>query len=95
VASKNTSVALGEHFTAFAAAQVESGRYGSMGEVIRAGLRLLEDEQRKVEALREAIREGLEGGDPVLFLICGRGLRRDFLELMGAISQPILFFVSR
>jgi len=66
-----------------------------MGEVIRAGLRLLEDEQRKVEALREAIREGLEGGDPVLFLICGRGLRRDFLELMGAISQPILFFVSR
>lgn len=67
MASKNTSVALGEHFTAFAAAQVESGRYGSMSEVIRAGLRLLEDEERKVAELRLAIEDGLASGDPVPF----------------------------
>lgn len=62
MAAKNTSVALGDHFTAFAAQQVASGRYGSMSEVIRAGLRLLEDEERRFVALREAIREGLESG---------------------------------
>lgn len=65
--AKNTSVALGEHFTAFAAEQVESGRYGSTSEVIRAGLRLLEDEQRRMDALREAIREGDESGPAVPF----------------------------
>lgn len=60
--AKNTSVALGEHYMAFAAEQVASGRYGSVTEVIRAGLRLLEDEQLKLEALREAIRQGDESG---------------------------------
>lgn len=67
MAAKNTSVALGDHFTAFAAQQVASGRYGSISEVIRAGLRLLEEEQQKFEALREAIREGLESGPPEPF----------------------------
>ena len=65
--AKNTSVSLGEHFTAFAAEQVDSGRYGSTSEVIRAGLRLLEDEQRRMDALREAIREGDESGPAVPF----------------------------
>lgn len=65
--AKNTSVSLGEHFTAFAAKQVESGRYGSTSEVIRAGLRLLEDEQKKTEALRAAIEDGLSSGEPVPF----------------------------
>ena len=65
--AKNTSVSLGEHFTAFAAEQVDSGRYGSMSEVIRAGLRLLEDEEKRIEALREAIREGDESGPAVPF----------------------------
>ncbi|HEY0623846.1 type II toxin-antitoxin system ParD family antitoxin [Sphingomonas sp.] len=65
--AKNTSVALGEHFLAFAAEQVESGRYGSTSEVIRAGLRLLEDEQRRLDALREAIRQGDESGPAVPF----------------------------
>lgn len=65
--AKNTSVALGEHFTAFAHERVESGRYGSISEVIRAGLRLLEHEERKLEALREAIREGDESGPATPF----------------------------
>jgi antitoxin ParD1/3/4 len=65
--AKNTSVALGDHFTAFAAEQVASGRYGSMSEVLRAGLRLLEDEERKLDALKAAIREGDESGPAVPF----------------------------
>ena len=65
--AKNTSVSLGEHFTAFAQDQVASGRYSSMSDVLRAGLRLLEDEELKVETLRSAIEEGLASGDPVPF----------------------------
>lgn len=67
MASTNTSVSLGDHFTRFATEQVKSGRYGSTSEVIRAGLRLLENEQQKIEALRAAIDEGLASGDPVPF----------------------------
>ena len=67
MAAKNTSVALGDHFTAFAAEQVASGRYGSISEVIRAGLRLLEDEEQRFSELRAAIKDGLQSGDPVPF----------------------------
>lgn len=67
MAAKNTSVALGEHFTAFASQQVATGRYGSTSEVIRAGLRLLESEEQKMAALREAIREGDESGPSMPF----------------------------
>ncbi|WP_254291388.1 type II toxin-antitoxin system ParD family antitoxin [Sphingomonas tagetis] len=65
--AKNTSVALGDHFTAFAQEQIASGRYGTVSEVLRAGLRLLEDEERKLEALRTAIREGDESGPAAPF----------------------------
>lgn len=65
MAGLNTSVSLGDHFAQFAAEQVKSGRYGSTSEVIRAGLRLLESEQHKLEALRAAIDEGLASGEPV------------------------------
>lgn len=65
--AKNTSVALGDHFTAFAAQQVASGRYGSMSEVIRAGLRLLEDEEQRFAELHSAIQEGLASGEPAPF----------------------------
>lgn len=62
--SKNTSVSLGEHFSAFIDEQVALGRFASASDVIRAGLRLLEEHEAKLARLRELIREGEESGDP-------------------------------
>lgn len=64
---KNTSVAIGDHFTEFLARQVKSGRYGSASEVVRAGLRLLEEREAKLEELRALIAEGEASGEPVPF----------------------------
>ena len=60
--AKNTSVSLGDHFESFIAHQIESGRFGSASEVIRAGLRLLEDTETKTAALRQALLEGEQSG---------------------------------
>jgi antitoxin ParD1/3/4 len=57
---KNTSVSLGNYFDQFVSSQVSLGRYKNVSEVIRAGLRLLEDEESKAIALRNAIQKGLE-----------------------------------
>jgi antitoxin ParD1/3/4 len=65
--AKNTSVSLGDYFNEFIEQKVASGRFSSASEVIRAGLRLLEDQEAKLEKLRELIREGEESGDPVPF----------------------------
>ncbi|MBS3738270.1 type II toxin-antitoxin system ParD family antitoxin [Mesohalobacter halotolerans] len=56
---KNTSISLGNYFDQFVQTQVSAGRYKNVSEVIRAGLRLLENEESKVIALRNAIQEGL------------------------------------
>lgn len=60
--SKNTSIALGDHFTSFIENQISEGRYGNASEVIRAGLRLLEERETKLGALRRAVQEGIESG---------------------------------
>ncbi len=65
--SKNTSVALGNHFEEFVRHRIEEGRYKNISEVIRAGLRLLEDEEQKYITLRNAIKEGIESGVAVNF----------------------------
>ena len=65
---RNTSISLGDRFEAFANAQVQSGRYGSVSEVIRAGLRILEDREIKAEALRMALIEGENSGKAVYSL---------------------------
>ncbi len=62
--SKNTSVSLGEHFVAFIDDQVAKGRYGSATDVMRASLRLLEEREAKLEALRAALVAGEESGPP-------------------------------
>lgn len=67
MAKHNTSITLGEHFPQFAASQVESGRFGSTSEVVRAGLRLLEEDQTRLEALREALRAGEDSGPATPF----------------------------
>ena len=59
---KNKSVSLGKHFDQFIARQVAEGRYGSASEVIRAGLRKLEDDSQKLETLRALIQEGIASG---------------------------------
>lgn len=60
--AKNTSISLGNHFDQFIARQVADGRYGSASEVIRAGLRKLEDDNQKLETLRALIQEGIASG---------------------------------
>ena len=62
-----TSVALGSHFEEFVKKQLESGRFNNVSEVVRAGLRLLEDEdklrQLRHRELRAAIQQGIDSGD--------------------------------
>ncbi len=56
---KNTSISLGNYFDQFVQSQISTGRYKNVSEVIRAGLRLLENEESKALALRNAIQDGL------------------------------------
>lgn len=57
-----TSVALSPHFESFVRDQVESGRYNNVSEVVRAGLRLLEDTERQKEAQLQALKVELDAG---------------------------------
>jgi antitoxin ParD1/3/4 len=59
---KNTTVLLGDHLDAFVAAQVAAGHYPSATEVIRAGLRLLQEREGRLQALREAMIAGEQSG---------------------------------
>jgi len=60
--AKNTSVNLSDHFCKFIAEQVESGRFGSASEVVREGLRMVEERQARLHALNQALQEGLDSG---------------------------------
>ncbi len=59
---RNTSVSLGDYFESFVDSKVSEGRFSSASEVIRAGLRLLEEEENKIPALKNAIQEGIKSG---------------------------------
>jgi len=65
--SKNTSIILGDHFDQFIQAELKSGRYASASEVLRSGLRLLEIEKQKNEAINKALIVGEESGKPITF----------------------------
>ncbi|WP_392342856.1 type II toxin-antitoxin system ParD family antitoxin [Pseudoalteromonas prydzensis] len=60
--AKNTSVTLGDHFDNFINQQLKSGRYGSASEVVRAGLRALEDQEIKMMNLRNMLIDGENSG---------------------------------
>lgn len=59
---KNTSVALGPYFENFISSTIQTGRYQNASEVIRAGLRLLEENEKRIQQLSEAIQEGEQSG---------------------------------
>jgi antitoxin ParD1/3/4 len=61
---QNTSFSLGEHFTQFIACSVREGRYSSASDVVRAGLRLLEEHEARVKVIRHAVEEGETSGYP-------------------------------
>jgi antitoxin ParD1/3/4 len=65
--NQNTSVALGDHFTGFISALVQEGRYNSASDVMRTGLRLLEEREMKIRALRQALSDGEASGYPDTF----------------------------
>jgi antitoxin ParD1/3/4 len=60
--NKNTSISLGNYFDKFVQSSIEEGRFKNVSEVIRAGLRLLEEEESKVIALKNAIQDGVDSG---------------------------------
>lgn len=59
---KNTSMTLGEHFDGFIANQISEGRFASASEVVRAALRMFEDNERKIAVLRKLLEEGEQSG---------------------------------
>jgi antitoxin ParD1/3/4 len=60
--NRNTSISLGSYFDKFVRGRISAGRYKNASEVIRAGLRLLEEEENRMVTLRDAIQEGIESG---------------------------------
>jgi antitoxin ParD1/3/4 len=60
--NRNTSISLGSYFDNFIQSRISAGRFKNASEVVRAGLRLLEEEENKIIALKEAIQEGIDSG---------------------------------
>ena len=60
--SKNTSVSLEPHFQRFIKRQIKAGRYATVSEVIRAGLRVLEEDDLRMQALQQALEDGEKSG---------------------------------
>ena len=65
--AQNTSISLGDHFGAFIAQQISQGRYGSASEVVRAGLRQLEEHETQLATLRAALADGENSGASTSF----------------------------
>ncbi len=76
--AKNTSISLGEHFASFIEAQVATGRFSSASEVVRAGLRLLEEREARIARQSTWLREGEVTGE--------RSSQNTFGEEIGAVA---------
>lgn len=79
---KNTSISLGNHFESFVEESISRGRFSNASEVIRAGLRLLEEDENRIAALKSAIDEGIKSGrakdfDPVKHLASLKEARKN------------------
>lgn len=55
---RNTSVTLGEYLNDFVNSKIETGRFESASEAVRAGLRLLEEQEQKLDVLRKTLEVG-------------------------------------
>jgi antitoxin ParD1/3/4 len=60
--AKNTSIILGDHYDQFIAEQISAGYFGTASEAVRAGLRLLEERQHNLQALRRTLLEAERSG---------------------------------
>ena len=90
--SKNTSVTLGDYFERIIEKSIETGRYSSASEVIREGLRLVDEREQKIKILREAIEAGERSGyvdnfDPVKHL---KDLNQRSQECFSTLNVAIL-----
>ena len=56
--ARNTFVTLGQHFDEFVAEKITQGRFQTVSEVVRAGLRKLEEDESKLQVLREKLKSG-------------------------------------
>jgi len=59
---KNTSILLGDYFDKFISKQVETGKYSSASEVVRAALRLFEQEENQKKELIKELKKGEKSG---------------------------------
>jgi antitoxin ParD1/3/4 len=59
---RNTSISLGNHFENFIEHSLSEGRFKNASEIIRAGLRLLEEEENRLMVLKKAVQEGIDSG---------------------------------
>lgn len=77
--AKNTSIVLGDHFDEFISKQLILGRYGSASEVVRQGLRLLEEHEQKYATIRQALMAGENSGQStplVMAEVIGKAKRK-------------------
>ncbi|MBU0654118.1 MAG: type II toxin-antitoxin system ParD family antitoxin [Gammaproteobacteria bacterium] len=65
--SRNTSISLSGNLESFVDRMVSTGHYHSVSEVVRAGLRLLEEQELRLQRLREALLAGEDSGQPQPF----------------------------
>ena len=61
--AKTTSISLGDHFEKFISTQLSEGRYGTASEIVREGLRLVEEREQKLAVLRQALIDGENSGN--------------------------------